>query len=114
MANVLQYPRGFLVWVDETGSDRRDQLRTFGYALRGLPPISKRLLTRGTRISAIVAMSSGVEAHELSVGSTDATKFTDFVRGSLNPTMEPFPGFHTEPWERGDFPPNFSFTPQES
>ena len=96
MANVLQYPRDFLVWVDETGSDRRDQLRTFGYALRGLPPISKRLLTRGTRISAIVAMSSdGVEAHELSVGSTDATKFADFVRGSLIPTMEPFPAKHS-------------------
>ena len=27
MANILQYPRDFLVWVDETGSDRRDQLR---------------------------------------------------------------------------------------
>ena len=27
MASILQYPREFFVWVDETGSDRRDQLR---------------------------------------------------------------------------------------
>ena len=27
MAHILQYPREFLVWIDETGSDRRDQLR---------------------------------------------------------------------------------------
>ena len=75
MANILQYPRDFLVWVDETGSDRRDQLRKFGYALRGLPPVCKRLHARGIRISAIVGMSSdGVEAYELSVGSTDSDK----------------------------------------
>lgn len=92
MANILQYPRDFLVWVDETGSDRRDQLRKFGYALRGLPPVCKRLHARGTRISAIVGMSSdGVEAYELSVGSTDSDKFIDFIRGSLIPTMQPFP-----------------------
>ena len=92
MANILQYPRDFLVWVDETGSDRRDQLRKFGYALRGLPPVCKRLHARGTRISAIVGMSSdGVEAYELSIGSTDSDKFIDFIRGSLNPIMQPFP-----------------------
>ena len=92
MANILQYPREFIVWVDETGSDRRDALRKFGYALRRQPGVSKRLFTRGQRITAIVAMSSdGVEAYELSVGSTDSSKFLDFVRGSLIPTMQPFP-----------------------
>ena len=96
MANVLQYPRDFFVWVDETGSDRRDQLRKFGYAVRGLPATSKHLLTRGTRITAIVAMSSDcVEAYELSSGSTDSIKFFDFVRGSLLPSMKPFPNTHS-------------------
>lgn len=76
MANILQYPQDFIVWVDETGSDRRDALRKFGYALRGQPAICKRLLVRGERISAIVAMSSdGVEAYELSVGSMNSTTF---------------------------------------
>ena len=72
MANIIQYPRDFLVWVDETGTDRRDQLRKFGYSIQGQPATCKRLLFRGTRISAIVAMSSsGVEAYELSTGSVN-------------------------------------------
>ena len=97
MANVLLYPCDFLVWVDETGSDRRDQLRKFGYsALKGEPAVCKRLLTRGTRISAIVAISSGgVEAYELSIGSTGSRAFFDFVRGSLIPNMKPSPNKHS-------------------
>ena len=34
IAEVLQYPSDFFVWIDETGSDNRDQIRKFGYALR--------------------------------------------------------------------------------
>ena len=40
MAEVFQ---NFFVWVDETGSDNRDQMRKFGYALQGLPPVYHRL-----------------------------------------------------------------------
>lgn len=69
MASVLQYPRNFLGWVDETGSDRRDQLRKFGYSVRGLTAVSHHFLTRGTPI---VAMSAdGVETYELSSGSNE-------------------------------------------
>ncbi len=51
--------------------DRRDQLRKFGYAIRGQPAVCTQLFTRGKRISAVVAMSSeGVEAYELTSGST--------------------------------------------
>ena len=96
MANLLQYPHDFLVWMDETGSDRRDQLRKFGYAIRGQPAICKQLVSRGTRISAIVAMSSdGVEAYELSLGSTNSKTLLDFVRGSLIPITRPFPDKHS-------------------
>ena len=96
MAYILQFPREFLVFVDETGTDLRDQLRKFGYSIRGLPAECKRLLTRGTRISAMVAMSSdGVEAYELCTGTTDAIKFLDFLRGSLIPNMNPFPDKHS-------------------
>ena len=64
-----------------------------GYALRGLPPVCQRFHAHGTRISAIVGMSSdGVEAYELSVCSTDSDKFIDFIRG---PTMQPFPDKHS-------------------
>ena len=96
MAHVLQYPRDFFVWVDETGTDRWDQLRKFGFSLRGYPAVCKRLLVRGKRISAIVGMSSsGVLTYELSAGSTDSLKFIDFIRGKLIPSMQPFPGKHS-------------------
>ena len=82
--------------MDETGSDRRDQLRKFGYSVKGLPGTCKRLLTRGIRVSAIVGMSAdGVQVYELSTGSTDANKFIDFIRGNLIPTMKPFPDKHS-------------------
>ena len=49
----------------------------------------QRFLVRGQRISAVVAMSSdGVEAYEFH-------EFFDFVRGSLIPTMQPFPDRHS-------------------
>ena len=36
-----------LVFVDETGTDRRDCMRRFGYSLRGRPAVSQKLLLRG-------------------------------------------------------------------
>ena len=47
-----------IVWVDETGSDsRREGIRKFGYALRGLTPVSFKLGISGKRLSVITAMS---------------------------------------------------------
>jgi len=45
-----------LVFVDETGTDRRDCMRRFGYSLRGRPAVSRKLLVRSQRVSAIVGM----------------------------------------------------------
>ena len=93
MARVFHFPREFLVWCDETGSDCRDQIRKFGYSLRGLTPIYHRYLVRGQRISSVVAMSShGVLAYDLTTGTMNGDKFFDFVRGKLIPCMQPFPG----------------------
>ena len=30
MAEIIDYPDNFFVWVDETGSDKRDHIRKFG------------------------------------------------------------------------------------
>jgi len=43
-----------LAFVDETGADRRNCLRRFGYSLREKPAVSKKLLVHGQRVSAIV------------------------------------------------------------
>ena len=46
------------VWIDESGSDSKDQLRKYGYALRGEKAVCRRLLVHGKRISAIAALST--------------------------------------------------------
>lgn len=58
MAHSIQYSRDLFVWTDEMGTDRQDQLRKFGYALRGERAICHRILTRGGRVSAMAAMIS--------------------------------------------------------
>ena len=93
MSHALQFPRRLFVWVDETGSDSRDQVRKFGYALRGESPVYHRFLVRGTRISAVTAMcTEGVVDYHLTTGTVNADNFFDFVRGQLIPNIQPFPG----------------------
>ena len=93
LAEVQLYNKEQLVWIDETGCDRRDQVRKFGYALKGERPVYHRLLHRGQRISAIAALaSSGLVALDLTKGTVDGEKFMDFIRGSLIPEMLPFDG----------------------
>ena len=76
------------LWLDETGTDKRDQLHKYGYALRGVTPTYHRLLARGTRINAIACISlEGITALQLVKGSVNGDIFFDFVRGDLIPNM---------------------------
>lgn len=93
MASVYTFPTEMFVWIDESGSDSKDQLRRYGYALRGERAVCRRLLVRGRRVSAIAAISSdGLTALELTDGTVDGDVFFDFVRGTLIPEMRPFDG----------------------
>ena len=79
--------------MDETGADKRTHIRKYGYALCGMTPTCRRLLVRGNRTNAIVAMSSdGVVAAELTSSTVNGDSFFDFTRGSLLPLMQPFDG----------------------
>ena len=92
-ARVLQFTPNHFVWVDETGSDARNHIRKYGYAMRGITPVYHRLLARGGRISAITAISSeGLVGVDLTYGTINGDIFADFVRGTLIPEMEPFDG----------------------
>ena len=92
MAEVCQYSRDMFIWVDETGSDARDMLRRYGYALRGLRAETRSLLVRGRRISSIAAIdSTGLVDVYNTNGTVNGEIFYDFVRGSLIPNMLPFP-----------------------
>ena len=62
------------VFVDETGTGRRDSMRKFGYGLRGMPPVSQKILFRGQRVSTIAAIS-------FDQGLLDCQTVTDTVTG---------------------------------
>ena len=95
MAQCFLLKRDMLVWVDETGSDSRDNARRYGYALRGVTPTTHRFVYRGRRTNAMAAMaSSGIIALELTTDSVNGERFFDFVRGSLIPNMMPFDGIN--------------------
>ena len=86
MAQCTMFTRDMFVWVDETGSDARDHIRRFGYALRGVTPTSHRLLARGKRVNAVAALSStGVVALDIVTGTVSGHEFFDFLRGTLIP-----------------------------
>ena len=76
MASVYMFPEEIFVWVDESGSDSKDRLRKYGYALRGERAVCRRLLVHGKRVSAIAALSTeGLVALELTSGSVDGDAF---------------------------------------
>ena len=47
IAEMMQFNTDMFVFVDETGSDRRNSIRKFGYGLKGIPPVSYVFLARG-------------------------------------------------------------------
>lgn len=80
------------VWVDETGSDARDMLRKYGYAIRGERANVQRLFVRGNRVSSIAAISSiGLMDVHSTLSTNTGDTFFDFIRGSVIPNMHPYP-----------------------
>ena len=52
-AEVSMYDSSMFLFIDETGSDLKDARRKFGYSLQGYPARSVKLLSKGTRYTAI-------------------------------------------------------------
>ena len=57
MAEISLYDPSMIVWLDESGCDRRNTIRKYGYSMQGIPLCDQRLLVRGTRYSAIPIIS---------------------------------------------------------
>ena len=95
MAQSFLFSTDKFVWIDETGSDARDQARRYGYALLGQTPVVHRFHSRGTRTNAIAAIcSSGLVSLELTTSTVNQEVFFDYIRGSLIPNMMPFDGIN--------------------
>lgn len=94
IAEISMYKSNMLVFADKTGKDGRDCLRRFGYALNGQVPQCLQVFNRGTRLSAIAAIStSGLVGYELHTGSIHVRgDDSHFVRGTLIPNMNPYDG----------------------
>ena len=91
MADISAYDSATIIWIDESGCDRRNSMRKFAYTLREIPLVDHRILARGTRYSAITAISvRGVQNVVLAEESVNGEAFTDFIKDSLVPILQPF------------------------
>ena len=82
MAEIEAFDPYMLVFLDETGSDKRNSIHQFGYGLRGITPVTHKLDIYGKRISAIGVMTTrGM-----------GTFFLQFVQTCLLNIIQPFDG----------------------
>ena len=92
-SEVSIYNADMFIFLDETGTDRRNVLRRYAYSWRGMPAVSHRLLVRGQRLSSLAIMStSGVLDCHIVEGTVDGDIFYEFVQNNLLPHMMPFDG----------------------
>ena len=95
LSEVVLYNPNMLVFIDETGSNRKDAMRKFGYSPRGQRCITKKFLVRGQRVSAIAALSSErVLDVKFIYSSVSGETFTKFIEQNLLPHLLPFNGYN--------------------
>ena len=93
MAEVSVFNPDMLIWIDETGSDRRNAIRKYGYSLRGTPARTCQLRVGGKRLSAIPVMTTnGLEDAFLTTGSVNGDEFEHFICQYVLPILLPFDG----------------------
>jgi len=75
-----------LLFLDESGADRRDSMRQFCSALRGKPAQAQKLLWHGVRVSAIAAISYDSVLYCYTTHSTvNGDTFCHFLEHDLVP-----------------------------
>ena len=81
------------IFVDETGADRRNILRKYGYSIQGKPAQKHTWLVRGERVSGIAIISvSGLLDVSVVKGTVDGDKFYDIVQKYLLPQLMLYDG----------------------
>ena len=93
LSDVSLYQPEMIIFIDETGSDRRDSLRKYGYSLRGRPIKSQKIISRGEHVSAIAMMSmNGILDVDIVRGSVNGEVYSEFVENFLVPHLLPYDG----------------------
>ena len=91
--DVSLYKTEMFIFLDETGGDMRNAVRSRGYSMRGNPLQKRTLLVRGERVSAIAIISvEGILDVTVHKGTTNGDKFYDFVSKILLPNLLPYNG----------------------
>ena len=91
MAEISVYDPSMLIWLDESGCDRRNAMRKYAYSVRGMRPVKHRLLVRGVRYSAVPIMSTlGLHDLFLAEGTINGDRFRYFIRTCLLPILQSF------------------------
>ena len=86
----MLFDSSLCLWIDETGCDQRNALRSYGYSIRGQ---DFNLKFRGKRYSAISILSTeGIEDTYITEESVNGDIFLDFVQTQLVPILLPFDG----------------------
>ena len=84
VSDVSMYSPEMIIFMDETGSDRCNSIRRYGYSLRGKPLVSHKLLVRGERISVIACMSvNGMLDCKTVKQTVSGDVFYDFVQAII-------------------------------
>lgn len=96
VSEVRLYKDHFMIYVDETGCDRRNALRKYAYSVRGRPAQCQKLLVRGERISVVAAMTiQGILDLKLVRETVKGDDFVNFVENQLLPNLMNFDGHNS-------------------
>ena len=95
VSEVSMYNPEMLIFLDESGSDRRNCIRRYGYSVRGRPLVSHKFLSRGIRVNSIAFLSVfGMLDCKTVKHTVDGNTFYKFVQSALLPNLMPFDGYN--------------------
>ena len=91
MADITAFDPDMIIWIDESGCDKRNSTRGYAYIVIGQPPQDHRLLVQRTRYSAITSATvRGIHDVQLVEGSVNGNVFGEIVENTLVPILQPF------------------------
>ena len=92
-AEVSLIDSNMLIFVDESGCDRKNANRKFGYSLRGFPAKSFKFFSHGKRFSAIGVMTTAAFLDcYIAEGNVNGDVFYHFVQDTLLPHLNIYNG----------------------
>ena len=91
LADISVFDPNMLVFVDETGCQRRNSIRRYGYGVRGITPVQHQLFIHGKHLSGIGVLSTrGMEDVYLVEGNVNGSIFFQFIHNCLLGIIQPF------------------------